>query len=303
MQLSLASLHIVARIWLRVFSMLRWFSEYWRNILQSVLTALGVVFLLIESYEVITDNNIQLSFSCFLSVIAASGITYFFLNGYFLNGFLQKKIEIPSHDLDTKIFVKFGNLFEEEGWKAVGASDFFDSHVDEDLVSSNSLHGHVINTFWSDNRTDWQKQINSSLKNVVGEKVTRSKGNEYRYPIGTTGIAKSEDHKFLFVALGETDITSNVTSANGEMLISAVRGMLIKARAVCSYEPLFIPLMGSGLARVGIKNSVILDLIITAILEESRQGRVTGEITVIVPLDKEGQINLKNHVRNWKHGK
>lgn len=283
--------------------MLRWFSEYWWNILQSVLTALGVIFLFVESYEVITDDNIRLSFVCFLSVIAASGISYFLLDGHFLNGFLKTEIEIPSPDLDTKIFVKFGNLFEEEGWKAVGVNDFFDSRVDEDLVSSKSLHGYVINTFWPDNRADWQKQINSSLRGVAGGKVTRSKGNECRYPVGTTGISKSEGQKFLFVALGKTDITNNVTSANGEMLISAVRGMLAKARAVCSYEPLNIPLMGSGLARVGIKNSVILDLIITAILEESRQGRITGEITVIVPHEKEGQINLKNHVRNWKHGK
>lgn len=35
--------------------MLRWLSEYWRNVIQSVLTALGIVFLFIESYEVISD--------------------------------------------------------------------------------------------------------------------------------------------------------------------------------------------------------------------------------------------------------
>lgn len=282
--------------------MFRWVKEYWRSVLQSVLTALGIVFLFIEAYEVITDCNIQLPFGLFLIVVAASGVTYFLLDGYLIKGFLRKEVEIPSHGLDTKIMVKFGDLFEQDGWKAVGANDFFDSHVDEELVSSQSLHGRVINKYWLEDRTGWQKQINTSLKSVKAETVSRPKGNERRYPIGTTASATVGNQKFLFVALGKTNIGDNVTSANGEMLISATRGMLVKARATCSYEPLSIPLMGSGLARVGIKNSVILDLIITAILEESRNGRITGEITVIVSPEKAGQINLKNHVRNWTHG-
>ena len=279
--------------------MANWLSEYWRKVIQSVLTSLGIVFLIIESYEVITDDNIKLSFTLFLVVIAASGIFYFLIDGYLLSGFLKNEIEIKGHGFDTKIKVKFGNLLEQEGWKAIGVNDFFDSHVDEDLVSSKSLHGYVINTYWPDRRADWQKQISSTLVTVDGETVNRLKGNKRRYPIGATGYATEGDNKFLFVALSKTDVSNNVVSANGEMLIAAVRGMLRKARSVCSYEPLSIPLMGSGLARIGIKNSVILDLIITAILEETRRGRVTGEITVIVPPDKEDQINLKNHVRNW----
>ena len=61
--------------------------------------------------------------------------------------------------------------------------------------------------------------------------------------------------------------------------------------------------MGSGLSRVEIKNSVLVDLIITAVSEESRHGRVTGEITIILSEDMAHHINLKNHIRNWAYGK
>lgn len=181
----------------------------------------------------------------------------------------------------------------------MGVNDFFDSIVDEDLVSSKSLHGHIINTYWSNAHKDWQAQVNASLRNVQPTKENRPKGNNRRFPIGTTGCASTNSNKFLFVALGRTDASNNVTTASAETLICAIRGMLTKARAVCSYEPLSIPLMGSGLARIGIKASVLVDLILAAILEETKQGKVTGTITIILPADKEGEINLQSYARSW----
>lgn len=206
---------------------------------------------------------------------------------------MRREVEIPNPGNDTRILIKFGNLFAEDGWKAIGVNDFFDSIVDEDLVSSQSLHGYVLKTYWHENRSDWDKQISSSLRHQEGVRERRSKGNQLRYEIGATGRACAKDQKFLFVALGKTNATDNVTSANAELLIKAVRGMVCEARAACSLEPLIIPLMGSGLARVGIKNSVLVDLIVTAVLEESRNGRVTNEIKIVLPEEKSHHINLK----------
>lgn len=270
---------------------------------RSILGSFGAIFLLLEAYEVLTDENIQMPFLCFLAVGMLPGLGLFLGDGYWLSGFLRREVQIPNPSNDTKIIIKFGDLFAETGWKAIGANDFFDSIVDEDLVSSRSLHGFVLKKYWTDDQRDWERQIAGSLRKTKGQTEKRSKGNRTRYPIGTTARACSETQKFLFVALGRTDAQSNVTTANAEMLICAVRGMVAEARAACSMEPLVIPLMGSGMSRVGVKNSVIVDLIITAVLEESRHGRVTGEIVVVLPEGKSNEINLKNHVRNWTDGK
>jgi hypothetical protein len=58
--------------------------------------------------------------------------------------------------------------------------------------------------------------------------------------------------------------------------------------------------MGSGLGRIGIKNSIILDMIITAILEEIKDRKITNTISIVLPRDKSNEINLKNHAKNWK---
>lgn len=277
--------------------------EHWRELVRSLLGSFGAIFLALEAFEVLTDGNIKMPFALFIVVGVLPGAAFFLLDGYRFNGFLRREVEIPNPSNDTKITVKFGDLFAESGWKAIGTNDFFDSIVDEDLVSSKSLHGYVLNEYWPGNRHDWEKQVSASLRNRRGQRESRSKGNRLRYSIGTTVRACTDEQKFLFVALGETNSPDNVTSANAEMLIRAVRGMIAEARAACSMEPLIIPLMGSGLARVGIKNSVLVDLIITAVLEESRRGRVTSEIKIVLPEDKAHQINLKNHIRNWTYGK
>jgi O-acetyl-ADP-ribose deacetylase (regulator of RNase III) len=263
------------------------------------LSALGTIFLPIEAYEAISDENVTIPFGCFIASAAALAIAYYIVDGYFLTGFLKKKIEIKNHGLDTRIFVEFGDLFSKDGWKAVATNDFFDSDVDEDLVSSNSLHGITIKRFWKNRQTDWQNQVNASLNGTAFEKESRSKGNTNRYPIGTAATAITSSQKFLFVALGKTDSLSNVTTANAESLIRAVRGLLQKARAKCSYEPLAIPLMGSGLARTGIKHSVLVDLMLAAIHEESRLGKVTNKITIVLPTEKERELNLKHYERGW----
>ena len=280
-----------------------WVAGHWRELIFSILGTFGAIFLAIESYEVLTGGDVVIHFAAFLALGLLPGVVVFVVDGLLVHGFLKREVKIPNPINSTAIKVKFGDLFAEPGWNAIGVNDFFDSIVDEDLVSSKSLHGHVLNNWWGGRREDWERQINSTLRTKEGEREKRSKGNRIRYPIGTTARATSNNHNFLFVALGRADTDNYVTQASAEMLICAVRGMLVEARAACSLQPLTIPLMGSGLSRVGIKNSVLVDLIITAVLEESRHGKITDEIVIVLPEDKAHEINLKNHVRNWADGK
>ena len=272
----------------------------WIPIARSILISMGALWLPIEAYEGLSNTDANLPYYGFVVLSVIVGVALFFLDGYFLTGFLKSRVSITSSGFDTKIAITFGDLFAQDGWKAIGVNDFFDSIVDGDLVSPKTLHGQVINTYWPEDREGWQRQINTSQTTEPLEKVSRAKGNERRFPIGTTAIATSGDQKMLFVALGKTDKTSNVTTASAESLIRAVRGLLQKARAVCANEPLYIPLMGSGLGRVGIKNAILVDLILAAIFEETKQSKITGLITIVLPVDKKSEINLANFSRDWE---
>jgi hypothetical protein len=169
--------------------MLKTLKAHWVPVIRSVLIAMGLLWLPIEAFEGLSNTDANLPFGCFMALSVIVGIGFYFYDGRYLTGFLKKRVEIKNHGLDTKVFIEFADLLAKKGWKAVGVNDFFDSIVDEDLVSSKSLHGHIIKSFWPDNRKEWQKQINASLKDEKPINEKRAKGNDRRFPIGTTACA------------------------------------------------------------------------------------------------------------------
>ena len=223
----------------------------------------------------------------------------FIIDGHCVGGFLKKKIVISSNSFDTNITIKFGNIFAQEGVKAIAVNNFFDSIVDDDLVSRRSLHGEVIQRYWNGNSVRWQAQVDDDLNDEEFDEIPRAKGNVRRYKIGTTARASAGDEEFLFVALGETNLDDNVSHATAASLIASVREMLVRARAVCANRPLNLPLIGSGLSRVGIKNAVLVDLILTAIFEETKARKVTDSIVLVLPAGKRAEIDLGETQRNW----
>lgn len=262
--------------------------------------AMGLIWLLVEAFEGLTDTNVKLPYWLFLVGSFALGTIVCAVDGYFVAGFLRYKITICSNSFDTKILIKFGDLFAQEGWKAISVNDFFDNVVDDQLVSSYSLHGEAIMRYWHGDGARWQEQVYGDLHNVQFELVSRPKGNQKRYRIGTTARASSGNNDFLFVALGKTDTDTNVTHATPESLITAVRGLLAKARSVCANRTLNMPLIGSGLSRVGIKNAVLVHLILSAIFEETKISKVTETIVLVLPKEKTAEIDLGEILRNWR---
>lgn len=279
--------------------MLIFLKSHWVSILRSILLSMGTIWLPLEAYEGLTNLDAALSFQTFLILSAVIGLLIYFIDGYFWTGFLKGNVIIRSNSFDTEVEIKFGDLFKQVGWKAISVNDFFDYQVDNHIVSENSLHGKVIKDYWGENPEGWWSQVEKSLVEIQSIEEDRTHGNQHRYQIGTTAQATNHGEKFLFFALGNTDIVNHVTRTKAADLIFAVRKMLSKARTICSNEPLNMPLFGSGLGRVGIKNSILVDLILAAVFEETKQSKITSKITIVLPVEKKGEINLGTVQKNW----
>jgi hypothetical protein len=125
-------------------------------------------------------------------------------------------------------------------------------------------------------------------------------GKQKRYAIGTTAKVHANGHEFFCVALTHTNTTSLQSSASSADLHCALRGVLRKARSACSGDVLNIPLIGSGLARTGIKANIIVDMILLAIFDESKREKVTNEIRIVLPTKMRGKIDLTTIHRGWE---
>ncbi len=270
---------------------------------QSLLGGLGLVWLFLEAFYALGPaNESKVGFMAFLLAGLLVGGNWFAVDGWCVTGFLKRTIEITSNAIDAPITIMFGDLFAQDGCKAVSVNEFFDSAVDEKHVATNTLHGLMLTQCWAGNTADWDKQVAQDLANTPPEAVaTRPPpGKPNRYAIGTTASVSRNGHDFLCVVLTKTCTTSLEASATSDDLQHAVRGLLAKARTVCSGRPLNIPLLGSGLARTGIKPNIIVDLILLAIFEESRTRKITNHIRIVLPIAMRKRIDLTTIQRDWR---
>lgn len=244
----------------------------------------------------------KLTYPWYLVLGLFAGTAWFIFDGLFVGGFLRQSIEIISNAIDLKVTVKFGDIFDQDGCTAISVNEFFDSAVDGRHVAAGSLHGAMLSRYWAGHTADWDRQIAqelapASVKEIVATRPAPAKPN--RYEIGTTARAIKGDREFLCVALTRTCAETLEASATSQDLQFAVRGLLTKARSVCSGRTLNIPLLGSGLARTGIKPNIIVDLILLAIFEESKRKKVTNEIRIVLPKEMVERIDLTTIKKDW----
>ncbi|MFA5688231.1 MAG: macro domain-containing protein [Kiritimatiellales bacterium] len=263
-------------------------------------TTLGIVWLFIEIFRDCSGIEYRLSFWQIIGGTTLLTFIPFFISGFCTSGFLRCKVEITSNAFNTKIIIKFSDLFKQKGFKAIAVNNFFDSTVDERLVSSKSLHGIMLTKYWKKNVADWNQQVDTQLASKTKLSTSPLKeGKQDQYEVGTTVFVTLGQEKFFCVVLGQTDNSTLEAKTTASDLIRAIRGLLCHARSVCSNEVLNIPLFGNGLSRVDIKCNVLVDLILTAIFEEMKLGRITEEIKIILPRKKFLEIDLCAVKRNW----
>jgi len=262
-------------------------------------SSLGFAWLLFKVVDYFSGTANTLPGWMFPAVVVVGTLGTTIYDGLFGRGFLRKSVNISSNSFDTKIEVKFGDIFQQEGWRVVAVNDFFDSIVDGDHISPNSLHGQMLLNYWGGNTADWDAQIENAIGEYPFEHVPRKKGKEKRFPLGTTARTAIKADQFLCVALAVTNIEDLEVRTTSEELLLATKKMLRKARSFCSGEPLSIPVMGSGLSRTGVKFNILLHLLLLAVIEETKDAKITDKIQIVISEGNYSDVNLLTLKKEW----
>ena len=236
-----------------------------------------------------------------LLVIAICALWYF-IDGKAVSGFLVKRIKIDLPNLRTSINVFAGDLLVQRGCAIVPANDFFDNVVNESIVAEKSVDGQMIKRFWAGDLSSMDNAVNEQLANIpftVEARVSPAKNK--RYAIGTSVVLKARDNlRIIWVALTNTDISTNKTHAGMEDLQRAIRSTLVAARNKGNGDTLNFPLMGGGLSRTGLNSSFLLNLLIGVIVDESKNEHITETINIVLTHKVINELNLFEIKRNWE---
>ncbi|MGD0792790.1 MAG: macro domain-containing protein [Terriglobales bacterium] len=97
------------------------------------------------------------------------------------------RIEIPIANCNTTIEVIFGDLFKQDGIRAIAVSEFFDSKLGKP-VSDKSVHGLFLQKCFGGYPESFDKQVDEQLKNIECSEVAKVEGKSKSYPVGTTAL-------------------------------------------------------------------------------------------------------------------
>lgn len=217
----------------------------------------------------------------------------------FCEAFPVTEMNIVLDDVGTTIKVQFGDLFKCEGMIAIGVNDYFDTEIENGIISPTSLHGMFIKKVVGTEMGKFEAFLHNELPSENGCKNdSRQRGKKVKYPVGTTVVYSQGKNGYLLTAISEMN-EKNEAHSNMALITSSTFEMLRKARSCCNGKPLFMPLWGTGLSRTNMRPKHVLMNLLTAIYYEAKQSKITNNITIVIYEKMLTKFDLKYIVDEW----
>lgn len=213
----------------------------------------------------------------------------------------KESVELKLKAIDTIVSIRFGNIFDFKQILAIPVNEFFDSELG-DHVSHRSLHGQLISSVFSGVSQSFNSIVDEDLRDVQSKIVCRPSGRGKQYAIGVTpmiNIGTNEQRRFLLPAVCRTDLKTLKASCDVPTLWTALVGLWAAVRNRAGGDPVAVPLIGGGLAGLGLPPSQLLHLIVLSLVVTSRQTHIASPITIVLPPDRFDDFELAALKEQW----
>jgi hypothetical protein len=202
------------------------------------------------------------------------------------------KIDISVEGSDVTI--KVGDIFLQPGLKAIAFNEYFDTQVDNRIISGGSLNGIFIKE-----RLDIPvSELDQYIENYAFERnetlesnQARKQGKKARYQIGTICLYKD----FLLTAFSKFDVDNKATLTMPEYLEFLIN-FWDKVNNVYAQQNVSTPIFGSGITRIKghktISDEDLLKIMLWTFRISEMRFKYPARLTVVIHKDKIDQINL-----------
>lgn len=138
------------------------------------------------------------------------------------------------------VSIKQGNIFEANGWRVIPFNEYFDTTVDDVIISRTTLNGIFINNY-VDNIEKLQEAITTADESCTAFKKYK-KGNRSAYPLGR--IITYENYMLLAFSHFNKQNVAHISKPEYEHCLLK---MWKEIRRTYANKPVFLPLIGSGI--------------------------------------------------------
>lgn len=214
----------------------------------------------------------------------------------------SKKEIVLNLSSDMKLTISEGDLFTKKGVICIPFNEYFDTHVGDGVIRADSVHGIFINTVFKDRVQELETRIREQLPVRGGKKHARRIEGcpTKRYELGTCADIQEGDNIYVLVALTHFDDNDTASVSRAEYT-EVINKLLKHLKEIAEDRPVYMPLMGSGLSRMGrTSQRILLHLVDT--MDFNDTCVIPGGVHVLIKSLKKQEVNLSTLEYNIKNG-
>lgn len=205
------------------------------------------------------------------------------------------KIELSINN--SKVIVKIDDIFKQTGNKVIAFNEYFDTIVDDSIISKKSLNGIFLTEILptkSKTIDEFDNLIATDSfldKSKLEINTNRERGKSQKYELGT--IFKFDD--YFFTSMTKFD-ENNRAYINQREYIDFLLKFWDNVDMLYNNNTVVIPVLGSGITRfkdnVDITDQELLNMLIWTFKLSRIKFTYPSEINIIIYKDKRDKINL-----------
>jgi len=205
--------------------------------------------------------------------------------------------KLKSVDLSVEgstVTIKTGDIFTEAGYKVIAFNEYFDTKVDDRIISHNSLNGIFIDRHISCSVEKFDEYItnyNFSREDVLSINVGRPSGKQQKYELGT--ICVWED--YLITAFSKFNEHNEARLTMPEYLAFLIN-FWDRVNRVYAQQSVSVPIFGSGITRIkehkNISDEDLLKIMLWTFRISEMRFTHPAKLSIIIHKDKIEKINL-----------
>lgn len=232
---------------------------FYKNIIETIAISSGLITLILAFLNKPFSNFINnYEIEYFIAFLVLNLVIIFYKNKS------KNKIDLKITDT-VNIKIKYDDIFKQDGIMIIPVNEYFDTIVDDKVISSNTLHGIFIKQIFGGDTENLNKQINKSLENIKSvSNENRKRGNKLKYPIGT--VAQVEKNGKIYYLVASTRFNENNRAETTKEEYQFVLTKLLNYIEQFSQgKAVNIPLIGGGHAGVKLSKQKLLEFLLMSV--------------------------------------
>lgn len=203
----------------------------------------------------------------------------------------------------SEVTIKVGDIFSESGFKAIAFNEYFDTIVDNKIISENSLNGIFVKKYFGDQVSELDSHIDnypfdeSEKRDLNAERVV---GKKLQYQIGSICVYKD----FLLAAFTKFDNNNKAVITMPEYLEFLIN-FWDKVNNVYGQQSVATPIFGSGITRIQghktISDEDLLKIMLWTFRISEMRFKYPAKLTILIHKSKIDKINLLD-VKSARNG-